>query len=161
MLAAIATFFVAALHVLFMVFETFLWTTPKVRKRFGQTAEQAETTKVLAANQGVYNGALAGALIWVLFGLIEAEELGVTSQNAEQLRASSQNPSIRRLLGTEPGLGKALGLDEAWAYRAIKAVGNYGESFDRHLGKGSQVGLDRGLNDLWTRGGLMYATPMR
>lgn len=64
MLAAIATFFVAALHVLFMVLETFLWTTPKVRKRFGQTAEQAETTKVLAANQGVYNGALAGALIW-------------------------------------------------------------------------------------------------
>ena len=64
MLAAIATFFVAALHVLFMVFETFLWTTPNVRKRFGQTAEQAETTKVLAANQGVYNGALAAGLVW-------------------------------------------------------------------------------------------------
>lgn len=64
MFAAIATFFVAALHVLFMVFETFLWTTPKVRKRFGQTAEQAETTKVLAANQGVYNGALAAGLVW-------------------------------------------------------------------------------------------------
>lgn len=64
MFAAIATFFVAALHVLFMVFETFLWTTPKVRKRFGQTAEQAETTKVLAANQGVYNGALAAGIIW-------------------------------------------------------------------------------------------------
>lgn len=64
MFAAIATYVVAALHVVFMVFETFLWTTPKVRARFGQTAEQAETTRVLAANQGVYNGALAAALIW-------------------------------------------------------------------------------------------------
>lgn len=64
MFAAIATFFVAALHVLFMVFETFLWTTPNVRRRFGQTAEQAETTKVFAANQGVYNGALAAGIVW-------------------------------------------------------------------------------------------------
>lgn len=64
MLATIFTVLVAVLHVIFMVFETFLWTTPGVRKRFGQTAEQAETTRVLAANQGVYNGALAAALIW-------------------------------------------------------------------------------------------------
>ena len=64
MLANVFTLLVAVAHVLFMVLETFLWTTPKVRKRFGQTAEQAEATKVLAANQGVYNGALAGALVW-------------------------------------------------------------------------------------------------
>lgn len=64
MLGTISTLLVAALHVLFMVFETFLWTKPAVRKRFGQSAEQAETTRVLAANQGVYNGALAGALVW-------------------------------------------------------------------------------------------------
>jgi putative membrane protein len=64
MIATVFTLLVALLHVVFMVFETFLWTTPNVRRRFGQTAEQAETTKVLAANQGVYNGALAGALVW-------------------------------------------------------------------------------------------------
>ncbi len=97
---------------------------------------------------------------YVLTALIQAEELGVTRANVEEKKTAT-DPDIRRLLGAEPGLGKALGLDEAWAYRAIKAVGNYGESFDRHLGKGSPVGLDRGLNDLWTRGGLMYATPMR
>ena len=97
---------------------------------------------------------------YVLMAAIQAEELGVTQANADEKRAST-DPDIKRLLGTEPGLGKALGLDEDWAYRAIKAVGNYGESFDRNLGKGSPIGLDRGLNDLWTRGGLMYAMPMR
>ena len=97
---------------------------------------------------------------YVLMASIQAEELGVTQANADEKRAST-DPDIKRLLGTEPGLGKALGLDEDWAYRAIKAVGNYGESFDRNLGKGSPIGLDRGLNDLWTRGGLMYAIPMR
>jgi len=97
---------------------------------------------------------------YVLMAAIQAEELGVTQANADEKRAST-DPDIKRLLGTEPGLGKALGLDEDWAYRAIKAVGNYGESFDRNLGKGSPIGLDRGLNDLWTRGGLMYAIPMR
>jgi general L-amino acid transport system substrate-binding protein len=97
---------------------------------------------------------------YVLMAAIQAEELGVTQANVDEKRAST-DPDIKRLLGTEPGLGKALGLDEDWAYRAIKTVGNYGESFDRNLGKGSPIGLDRGLNDLWTRGGLMYAMPMR
>ena len=91
---------------------------------------------------------------------IAAEELGVTRANAEAMRAST-DPGIRRLLGVEPGLGKALGLDEDWAFRAIRAAGNYGESFDRNLGKGSPIGLDRGLNALWTKGGLMYALPLR
>ena len=98
---------------------------------------------------------------YTLMALVAAEELGVTQGNVDSMKASSKDPDIRRLLGVEPGLGKALGLDEEWAYRAIKAVGNYGEVFDRHLGRGSRIGLDRGLNDLWTRGGLMYALPLR
>lgn len=97
---------------------------------------------------------------YVLAALVSAEELGVTQANVDAMR-ESKDPDIRRLLGVEPGLGRALGLEEDWAYRAIKAVGNYGEMFDRHLGKGSRIGLDRGLNDLWSRGGLMYAMPLR
>ncbi|HEY0522775.1 MAG TPA: amino acid ABC transporter substrate-binding protein, partial [Stellaceae bacterium] len=69
--------------------------------------------------------------------------------------------TIKRLLGATPGMGKALGLDEKWAYNAVKAVGNYGEIFDRNVGKDSPLKLERGLNDLWTRGGLMYAMPVR
>jgi general L-amino acid transport system substrate-binding protein len=98
---------------------------------------------------------------WVLFGLIEAEELGVTSANAEQMRATSQNPSIRRLLGTVPELGQAVKLQPSWMYDAIRAVGNYGEIYDRTIGPNTPIGLPRGVNDLWTRGGLMYAWPMR
>ena len=97
---------------------------------------------------------------YVLMAQIAAEELGVTRANLEQMRDST-DPDIRRLLGTEPGLGKALGLGPGWAYDAIKASGNYGESFDRNLGAGSRIGLDRGLNGLWTNGGLMYALPLR
>ncbi|MGE0222615.1 MAG: amino acid ABC transporter substrate-binding protein [Acetobacteraceae bacterium] len=97
---------------------------------------------------------------YVLMAMIQAEELGVTQANVDEKR-ESKDPDVRRLLGVEPGLGKALGVQEDWAYRALKAVGNYGESFDRNLGKGSPIGLERGLNDLWTRGGLMYAIPMR
>jgi general L-amino acid transport system substrate-binding protein len=97
---------------------------------------------------------------YVLMAMIQAEELGVTQTTVDEMRGSV-DPDIKRLLGSEPGLGKALGLDEEWAYRAIKAVGNYGESFDRNLGRNSPIGLDRGLNDLWTHGGLMYAIPLR
>jgi len=98
---------------------------------------------------------------WVLFGVIEAEELGVTSQNAEQLRGSSENPSVRRLLGAVPDLGQAVKLQPSWMYNAIRAVGNYGEIYERNLGPNTSIGLPRGVNDLWTRGGLMYAWPMR
>lgn len=97
---------------------------------------------------------------WVLRAMIEAEEFGVTRANVDEMRGS-QDPNIQRMLGVTPGFGKALGLDEAWAYNIIKQVGNYGEVFDRNLGKGSPIGLERGLNDLWTRGGLMYALPLR
>ena len=99
-------------------------------------------------------------VFWTLAALIEAEELGVTAANAERMREST-DPNIQRLLGVSQGFGKALSLQEDWALRAIRAVGNYGEMFERNLGKGSPIGLQRGLNDLWTRGGLMYALPLR
>ena len=97
---------------------------------------------------------------WTISALIQAEELGVTSQNAEAMKASP-NPDIRRLLGVDPVLGNALKLDPAWAMNAIRAIGNYGELFERHLGPKTAIGLERGLNRLWTEGGLMYSWPMR
>jgi general L-amino acid transport system substrate-binding protein len=98
---------------------------------------------------------------WVVFGLIEAEELGVTSQNAEQMRSTSQNPSIRRLLGASPDLGDALKLRPSWMFDVIRAIGNYGELYERTIGPNTPLALPRGNNDLWTRGGLMYSWPMR
>jgi general L-amino acid transport system substrate-binding protein len=97
---------------------------------------------------------------WVLTGMIEAEELDITQANVDQ-RLRDPNPAVQRLLGVTPGFGRALGLDERWLYNAIKAVGNYGETFERNLGRGSAIGLPRGQNDLWSRGGLMYALPLR
>ena len=73
----------------------------------------------------------------------------------------SEDPEVRRLLGVDPGLGETLGLDETWAARVIEQVGNYGEIFERNLGKNTPLGLERGLNALWTEGGLMYAPPLR
>jgi len=97
---------------------------------------------------------------WTIYALIEAEERGVTQGNLDEMR-SSQDPNIMRLLGTTPGMGEALGLDPEWAARAIKAVGNYGEVFERNVGMATPLKLDRGLNALWTKGGLMYAPPIR
>jgi general L-amino acid transport system substrate-binding protein len=94
---------------------------------------------------------------WSLFATIEAEELGLTSKNIDQ-QANSTNPVIQRFIGAKGELGKSLGLDNRWAYNIIKQVGNYGESFDRHL---TPLGLDRGMNKLWNRGGLLYAPPIR
>jgi general L-amino acid transport system substrate-binding protein len=94
---------------------------------------------------------------WSLFAMLEAEELGLSSKNIDQ-QASSSNPSIQRFVGASGGLGKMLGLDDRWAYNIIKQVGNYGESFDANL---KPLGFDRGLNNLWTHGGLMYAPPLR
>jgi general L-amino acid transport system substrate-binding protein len=73
----------------------------------------------------------------------------------------SDNPAIKRILGVTPGMGKALGVDEKWVYNIIKQVGNYGESFDRNVGMGSPLKIERGLNNLWTKGGLQYAAPIR
>ncbi|MBN9423851.1 MAG: amino acid ABC transporter substrate-binding protein [Candidatus Accumulibacter sp. 66-26] len=97
---------------------------------------------------------------WVVYALIEAEELGVTQANAESLKRSA-NPAVQRLLGGAEDMGRLLGLDKEWAYRAIRAVGNYGEIFDRNLGANSPLKLPRGSNQLWTKGGLMYAPPIR
>jgi general L-amino acid transport system substrate-binding protein len=97
---------------------------------------------------------------WTVFALLEAEELGVTQANVDEMLASP-NPAIRRLLGNAGDHGPLMGLDRRWAYNAIKAVGNFGEIYDRHLGPNTPIGLPRGINDLWTRGGLMYAPPIR
>jgi len=98
---------------------------------------------------------------WVPYALIESEELGITQANADQLKADGNNPQAQRLLGGGEDLGKLLGLDKDWALRAVKAVGNYGEMFDRNVGPKSALGLPRGLNNLWNKGGLMYAPPLQ
>ncbi len=97
---------------------------------------------------------------WVVYALIQAEESGITQANVEDMK-KSEDPNIKRMLGVTPGMGKALGLDEEWMVHAIKAVGNYGEIFERNVGKNSPLKLERGQNDLWTRGGLQYAMPIR
>jgi general L-amino acid transport system substrate-binding protein len=98
---------------------------------------------------------------WTLFALINAEELGVTAANVMDQAKNARNPEARRLLGTEGKAGANLGLDRDWAVRIIAAVGNYGELFARHLGSRSRLGIARGLNRLWTDGGLHYAPPVR
>ena len=99
---------------------------------------------------------------WVVNALINAEELGITQRNVKsQARKSGDNPKVNRLLGTEGGMGAMVGLDDKWAVRAISAVGNYGEIFERHIGKKTPLGLERGLNALWKDGGILYAAPIR
>lgn len=98
---------------------------------------------------------------WVIYATIEAEEYGVTQDNVDDMKANSTNPSVQRLLGVSGDMGQLLGLDNEWAYRVIKEVGNYGEIFERSVGPDTPIGLDRGLNALWTEGGLMYAMPIR
>jgi general L-amino acid transport system substrate-binding protein len=98
---------------------------------------------------------------WVVFALIEAEEYGITQANVDQMKSSSTDPVVQRILGTSEDTGKLLGLDKEWAYRAIKAVGNYGEMFERNVGPSSTLKLPRGANNLWSKGGLIYAPPVR
>ncbi len=90
-----------------------------------------------------------------------AEEFGVTQANVDKIKTESKDPNIQRLLGTSEDMGKLLGLDKDWAYRIVKQVGNYGESFDRNMGEKSPLKLPRGVNNLWNNGGLMYAPPVR
>ena len=97
---------------------------------------------------------------WSQYAMLEAEEYGITSRNVDEM-AKSDNPGIKRILGTTPGMGKALGVDDKWAYTIIKQVGNYGESFERNVGMGSPLKIARGLNALWSQGGLQYAEPIR
>ena len=98
---------------------------------------------------------------WVVFGLIEAEDYGVTQANVDTMHKDSKDPVIGRLLGTTEDTGKLLGLDKDWLGRAIKATGNYGEIFERNVGPKSPLGLPRGSNNLWSKGGLIYAPPVR
>jgi general L-amino acid transport system substrate-binding protein len=100
-------------------------------------------------------------IAWIHYGLIEAEELGVTKANADEQAKSSQNPATQRLLGVSGEFGSRFGLDNKWMLNAIKAEGNYGEIFERNVGGGSPLKLSRGLNALWSKGGLMYAIPYR
>jgi general L-amino acid transport system substrate-binding protein len=97
---------------------------------------------------------------WVHFALLNAEELGITQANVDQM-LSSDVPDVKRLLGKEGDFGKGLGLDNEWAHRIIKQGGNYGEIFDRNVGAGSRLKIERGLNKLWKDGGLQYAPPVR
>lgn len=97
---------------------------------------------------------------WTLNCMINAEELGVSSQNVTQ-RGIGSTPAIRRLLGTEGATGEILGLHPQWCSRVVLQVGNYGEIYDRHIGPDTPVGLERGINELWTNGGLIYAPPIR
>jgi len=100
------------------------------------------------------------AATWTAMALIAAEEVGVTQANADKM-AKTGGPAIKRLLGTEGSIGEGFGLDKGWALAAIKAVGNYGEMFERHLGKKTPLEMERGLNAQWKDGGLLYAYPFR
>ncbi|HET7851041.1 MAG TPA: amino acid ABC transporter substrate-binding protein [Pseudolabrys sp.] len=97
---------------------------------------------------------------WVLFAMVNAEELNITSKNIDEM-VKSTNPAIKRFVGTEGNYGEQLGLTKDWAVRIVKLVGNYGEVFDRNVGAGSPLKIDRGLNKLWNKGGIQYAPPIR
>ena len=98
---------------------------------------------------------------WVLNATVTAEEKGVTSENVDDMKANSKDPEVLRLLGVEGNQGAELGLSVDWAYNIIKMVGNYGEIFERNIGVNTPIGLERGVNALWTDGGLQYSPPFR
>jgi general L-amino acid transport system substrate-binding protein len=110
---------------------------------------------VRAGDTGFFNIAR-----WTYFALLEAEELGVTQANVDEM-LGSDNPAIKRLLGVEGEFGAPMGLTNDWAYRIIKHIGNYGESYERNVGPNTPIGLERGLNALWKDGGIQYAPPIR
>ncbi len=97
---------------------------------------------------------------WVLFAMLNAEELNITQKNVDDMTKST-NPEIKRFVGTEGNYGEQLGLTKDWAVRIIKLVGNYGELFERNVGQGSPLKIERGLNKLWNKGGIQYAPPVR
>ena len=98
---------------------------------------------------------------WSFYAFLNAEELGVTQANVDEMRKVSKDPNVMRLVGTGEDMGRMLGLDKDWSYRIIKQVGNYGESWEKYFGPNSPLNLPRGMNKLWTQGGLMYAMPIR
>ena len=98
---------------------------------------------------------------WAMFVQVNAEEMGISSSNVAKIKAETKDPGIRRLLGAEGDMGAQLSLPADWAYNVIAQVGNYGEVFERNVGPSTPVGLPRGINKLWTEGGVMYAPPVR
>ncbi len=98
---------------------------------------------------------------WTVFATFTAEEFGITSANVDDIKASTENPSVKKLLGMEGDMGQKLGLDNNWAYNIIKYVGNYAEIYDRNLGPNTPTYIERGLNRLYTDGGILYAPPVR
>lgn len=97
---------------------------------------------------------------WSLYAMVSAEELGITQKNVDEM-AKSDKPELKRVFGIDSNLGEQLGLTRDWVSRIVKAVGNYGEAFDRNVGAGSRLGIARGLNQLWNKGGIQYAPPIR
>ena len=97
---------------------------------------------------------------WVHYAMLNAEELGITQKNVDEM-AKSTKPEMKRVFGTDGNLGEQLGLTKDWVARIVKAVGNYGETFDRNVGAGSKLGIARGINALWSKGGIQYAPPIR
>ncbi|MGM3172805.1 MULTISPECIES: amino acid ABC transporter substrate-binding protein [Dickeya] len=98
---------------------------------------------------------------WTLFAMLNAEEMGVTSQNVDQMAAKPTTPDMAHLLGKEGNFGKDLKVPADWAYKIVKQVGNYGEVFERNVGQGSELKIKRGLNELWNKGGIQYAPAVR
>jgi len=98
---------------------------------------------------------------WTYFALVQAEELGIDSKNVDEQLAKSENPEVKRVLGKEGSFGADMGLTNAWAYQIVKHVGNYGELFERNVGVNTPLKIARGLNALWTKGGLQYSPPIR
>ncbi|ADK82398.1 amino acid ABC transporter substrate-binding protein [Sediminispirochaeta smaragdinae] len=98
---------------------------------------------------------------WTLFAMLNAEEYGITSDNVDEMKETSDNPNVKRLLGSEGGVWEGFGLESNAGYNIIKYIGNYGESFERNLGSGSPLNISRGLNALWTKGGIQYGMPIR
>jgi general L-amino acid transport system substrate-binding protein len=107
------------------------------------------------------DSAWADVVRWSLYAMIQGEEFGITSANIDQIKADNKNPDIARFLGTSDELGKGLGLPNDFAYQVVKQVGNYGDSFERNVGMSTSLKIERGVNALWSKGGLMYAMPFR
>jgi len=97
---------------------------------------------------------------WVCFAMVNAEELDVTSKNVDEA-LKSERPEVKRLVGTEGNYGERMGLSKDWAARVVRFVGNYGEVFERNIGIRSALGIPRGMNQLWSKGGILYAPPIR
>lgn len=123
--------------------------------------EEVLSKEPLAAAVNNGDSAWFDTVKWTVYSLIEAEELGITSENVEDFAQNTENPEIARFLGKEGDLGEGLGLTNDFTVRVIKNVGNYGEIYDRHIGSESEFDLPRGQNNLWKNGGLLYSPPFR